>query len=76
MSGKEPPRAPVGLQGAHCCCVPRLAEEAVPICAHHLGTGWLHRCCSEGSEEGGSEEGSNEERDWEADGDDTRVKKD
>ena len=57
----------MGLQGAHRCCVPRLAEEAVPICAHPLGAGWLHRCCSEG----GSEEGGNEEWDGEADGDDT-----
>ena len=38
---------------------------------HHLGAGWLHRCCSEGSEEGGSEEGGSEERDGEDDGDDT-----
>ena len=74
MTGHEWERAPESPCGpARCTSLlsSRLAEEAVPICAHHLGAGWLHRCCSEGSEEGGSEEGGNEERDGEADGGDT-----
>ena len=52
MSGKEP------------ACKVHIAAEfrdwlkkRFPV-VHHLGAGWLHRCCSEGSEEGAVKRGA------------------